>query len=164
MFVSLLLALASPLVAQDAPPPYAMPGEEPVDPYKASPANAGATPFRGDGMARAFGGKAGIQRIVDRFVTTNFADAKIGEIFTNHDQVRLRRVLFEQFCYILNAGCVYTGRDMASSHKDMGVKQGDMNKLVENLQAAMKAERVPFAAQNKFLAKLAPMRGHVVGQ
>lgn len=37
-----------------------------------------------------------------------------------------------------------------------------MNRMVEHLQAAMRAEGVPFAAQNRFLAKLAPMRGDVV--
>ncbi len=142
--------------------PQAAVQEQPVEPYKVDPANAGATPFAGDGMARAFGGQDGIRRIVDRFVTANFADRRIGEIFTNQDQVRLRRVLFEQFCYILNAGCTYTGRDMRTAHKDMGVQQGDMNRLVENLQAAMAAEHVPFAAQNRFLAKLAPMRHDVV--
>lgn len=142
--------------------PQTPPGEEPVEAYRVDPANAGATPFESDGMARAFGGQPGIRRIVDRFVTSNFADPRIGEIFTNQDQVRLRRTLFEQFCYILGAGCTYTGRDMRSAHKDMGVQQGDMNRLVENLQAAMAAEKVPFAAQNRFLAKLAPMRRDVV--
>lgn len=164
MVHSSLIALAL-LVApqqQTAPPAHAMPGEEAVDPYTVDPANAGATPFSGDGMARAFGGQDGIRRIVDHFVAVNFADDRIGEIFMNHDQVRLKRTLFEQFCYILNAGCAYTGRDMRSSHKDMGVQQGDMNRLVENLQAAMAAEEVPFAAQNRFLSKLAPMRGDVV--
>lgn len=159
---ALILAAPTALPAQDVPAaPHAMPGEEPVDAYAVSPKNAGATPFAGTGMARAFGGQAGIRRIVDRFVELNFADAKIGEFFQNHDKVRLRRTLFEQFCFILNAGCIYTGRDMASSHKDMGAGQGDMNRLVENLQRAMKAEKVSFSAQNKFLAKLAPMRRQV---
>ena len=164
MFHVSMIALALLAAPQDqaVAPAHAMPGEEAVDPYTVDPANAGATPFAGDGMARAFGGQDGIRRIVDRFVAENFADDRIGEIFTNHDQVRLKRTLFEQFCYIVNAGCAYTGRDMRSGHKDMGVQQGDMNRLVENLQAAMAAERVPFAAQNRFLAKLAPMRGQIV--
>jgi hemoglobin len=37
-----------------------------------------------------------------------------------------------------------------------------MNRIVEILQRAMKAEGVPFAAQNRFLSKLAPMRRNVV--
>lgn len=164
MFQSPMIAIALLIAPQDqtATPAHAMPGEEAVDPYTVDPANAGAAPFSGETMARAFGGQDGIRRIVDHFVALNFADERIGEIFANHDQVRLKRTLFEQFCYILNAGCTYTGRDMRSSHKDMGVQQGDMNRLVENLQAAMAAERVPFSVQNRFLAKLAPMRRDVV--
>ncbi|KQM96704.1 group I truncated hemoglobin [Sphingomonas sp. Leaf25] len=161
MILAALLLTLSP-VAQDHPPAHAMPGEEPVEPYRVDAANAGATPFAGEGMARAFHGQPGIRRIVDRFVATNFADRHIGEVFANHDQVRLKRTLFEHFCYILNAGCSYTGRDMLSAHKTMGVQQGDMNRLVENLQAAMGAEGVAFAAQNRFLAKLAPMRHDIV--
>lgn len=154
------LLLSGPVAAPL--PPQVPPGEEAVEPYRADPANAGARPFDGDAMARAFGGQEGIRRIVDRFVASNFDDPRIGEIFRNQDRARLRRVLFEQFCYILNAGCTYTGRDMKAAHRDMGVQQGDMNRLVENLQRAMAAQDVPFAAQNRFLAKLAPMRRDVV--
>jgi len=54
------------------------------------------------------------------------------------------------------------GRDMKTVHKDMGVQQADMNRLVELLQQSMRDEHVAFAAQNKFLSKLAPMRRDVV--
>lgn len=161
MFLAALALVFTP-AGQEAPAPYAMPGEEAVEPYKVDPANAGARPFAGDGMAKTFHGQDGIRRIVERFVATNFADAHVGEIFMNQDKARLKRTLFEQFCYILNAGCIYSGRDMRAAHKDMGVQQGDMNRVVENLQAAMLAEGVPFAAQNRFLSKLAPMRRDVV--
>jgi hemoglobin len=138
------------------------PGEEPVDPYTQSNANAGAAPFAGDAMWRAFGGTAGVDRVVDRFVARNVDDPRIGEIFKGQDLVRLRRTLKEQFCYILNGGCDYSGRTMKDAHRDLGIQSADMGPLVENLQAAMRAERVPFAAQNRFLAKLAPMRRDVV--
>lgn len=146
------------LVAQAAAVP---PGEEPVAPYVQSDANAGARPF-GPDMAAAFHGRAGIARIVDDFVATNLADPRIADIFKGQDLVRLRRVLAEQFCYLLGGGCGYTGRDMASAHKDMGVQAKDMNALVGNLQAAMRREGVPFARANAFLSKLAPMRSKIV--
>ena len=167
-FALLLLAtLAAPQHAEQAAPaqppaPYAMPGEDAVDPYTPSPDNAGTSPFKGDGMAQAFHGKDGIRRIIDGTVERAYADPVIGEIFTGHDKKRLKRVLFEQVCYILNAGCTYSGRDMAAAHKDLGVQQIDMNRLVELLQQAMGEEHVAFAAQNKLLAKLAPMRRDVV--
>lgn len=160
--LALLQATSPSTSTPPAPPPYAMPGEDTVDPYEASDRNAGAQPFTGTDMADAFHGQAGIHRIVEGFAARNYDDKVIGEIFASHDRVRLTRVVFEQFCYILNAGCHYTGRDMASSHKDMGNQQSDMNRLVENLQKAMTEEGVSFAAQNRFLAKLAPMRKDIV--
>jgi len=172
-----MLLLAAALLMQPAPEPPVdwdkefgveekvrdpVTGELPVDPYAQSNANAGAAPFTGDTMATAFGGQAGIRRIANRTVELSEADPRLAAIFQAHDMVRLKRTLFEQFCYILNAGCDYSGRDMASSHKDMGVRMRDLNALVENLQIAMREEKVGFAAQNRFLAKLAPMSGDVI--
>ena len=76
--------------------------------------------------------------------------------------VRLKRTLGEQFCYLLNAGCDYTGRDMRSAHEGMGLRKADLTALVENLQRAMNEADVPFAAQNKLLSKLAPMSKKVI--
>ncbi|MGJ3627266.1 group I truncated hemoglobin [Sphingomonas sp. MMS24-JH45] len=84
---------------------------------------------------------AGVARIVDAFVARNAADPRIANMFKGQDLVRLRRVLKEQFCYLLGGGCSYSGRDMKTAHKDMGVQAADMGALVENLQAAMAAER-----------------------
>lgn len=138
------------------------PGEQPVDPYEQSDANAGAMQFQGQGMWHAFHEQAGVDRIIDDFVNRNVADPVIGEIFKGQDVVRLRRTLKEQFCYILNGGCAYSGRTMKEAHKNLGVQMKDMNVLVVNLQKAMAAENVPFFAQNRFLAKLAPMKKDVV--
>lgn len=160
-------AEADPAAAEAAPMPREperdpVTGEVPVDPYAMSNANAGAGPFGGTGMRDAFHGQEGIRRVVNAMVDRSIADPRISEIFVAHDLVRLRRTLFEQFCYILNAGCDYSGRDMASSHKDLGLQVDDLNVLVEHLQAAMAAEGVGFAAQNRFLSKLAPMKRDVV--
>jgi hemoglobin len=134
------------------------PGEDPVDPYVQSNANAGTTPFTGDTMLKAFHGRAGIARMTDDLVERMLVDKRIAEIFKGQDVVRLRRTLKEQFCYILNGGCDYTGRSMKDAHKNMGLQNADMGALVEDLQAAMRKEGVPWFAQNRFLAKLAPMK------
>ena len=153
------MLIAAMLLLQAAAVP---PGEESVAPYVQGNANAGATPFAGDALWRAFHGSAGVSRIVDDMVARNQADPRISDIFRNQDTVRLRRTLKEQFCYIMGGGCSYTGRDMKSAHKDMGIQRADMGALVENLQAAMRREHVSFAAQSRLLAKLAPMHRDVV--
>jgi hemoglobin len=151
--------LKAPPAPLDVPPRVADPatGEYPVAPYTQSNANAGARPFSGKDIAAAFGGQQGIRRITSRLVELSSTDPRISDIFVNQDLIRLRRALFEQFCYILDAGCNYSGRDMATAHKDMGIRMADLNALVENLQRAMREEHVPFAAQNRLLSKLAPM-------
>ena len=152
-----MIALSLLLLVQTVPA-----GEEPVDPYTVSNANAGAQPITGDGTWAAFHEADGVRRIVDTFVTLNTTDPRIADIFKSHDMVRLRRTLFEQFCYLLGGKCDYTGLDMRAAHKDLGIQQADMGALVENLQKAMRQEGVSFAAQNKLLAKLAPMKRDVV--
>jgi len=152
------LGLAGAALAQDAVPP----GEQPVDPYARSSANAHATPLTDTRVFEAFHGKDGLARIAADTVDRSLADPRIKEIFATTDVPRLKRTLAEQFCYVLGGGCDYTGRDMKSVHKDMGVTNRDFNALVENLQWAMEKEGVPFFAQNKLLAKLAPMQRGVV--
>lgn len=157
MFV--FLAFAAAIAADPAPVP---PGEESVKPYVQSNANAGAAPFEGKAMWHAFHEQPGVDRIIDDFVDRNIHDPVIGEIFAAQDIVRLRRVLKEQFCYLLGGGCTYSGRSMKDAHQDMGVQMKDMNVLVGNLQKAMTDEHVAFFAQNRLLSKLAPMRRDVV--
>lgn len=167
--------IAAPAFAQDVQDPVDAPlarpaivmstehpNEEAVDPYVQSNANAGATPFEGPAMYAAFHGADGVGRVVDGFVNRNITDPRIMAQFAASDLVRVRRTLREQFCYILGGGCAYTGRDMASAHKDLGDQPADMSAIVENLQASMRDEGIPFATQNRFLAKLAPMKPVIV--
>ena len=51
---------------------------------------------------------------------------------------------------------------MKSSHAGLGIDRADFNRLVEVLQVAMNQHKVPFRAQNKLLAKLAPMHREIV--
>lgn len=157
--LSASLALALPALAQD---PAHRPGEEAVDPYVASDANAGAQPFAGTEMFGAFHGQAGIDRIVDGMLDRSVADPRTAGIFVATDMVRLRRTLKEQFCYVLGGPCAYTGRSMKDAHDEIGLQPADMGALVEHLQTAMSEEGVPFHTQNRFLAKLAPMRRDIV--
>jgi len=163
--------MASSALAQDADPGLETsldrpsteyPGELEVEPYERSNANAGAVPFAGLGMYDAFHGPEGVARVANGFVDRVLADPRLIPAFAAADEVRFRRTIREQFCYILGGPCQYTGRDMLSSHRDVGGQATDFAAIVENLQAAMSQEGIPFATQNRFLAKLAPMRRDTV--
>lgn len=109
-----------------------------------------------------FGGEAGLTALMETFMAGLLADPRTQPFFANADQVRVKRQLVEQFCVILGGGCTYTGRDMRSSHMGQNIDRNDFNALVEVLQVAMDKHDVPFRAQNKLLAKLAPMHREIV--
>ena len=153
------LALAAALGLIAAP---ALAEEQPVDPYTVSDANAGTAPITDPAVFKAFHGQGGVNRIVASLIGFYHTDPRLTDIFHTADFERLQRLLGEQFCYLLGGPGHYTGRDMASAHKDMGLQVRDFDALVEDLQSAMDKEHVPNWAQNKLLAKLAPMKRAVV--
>jgi hemoglobin len=108
-----------------------------------------------------FGGEAGLTALMDDFMVRLLADARTRPFFEQVDQVKVKRHLVEQFCRILGGGCAYTGRDMVQAHAGLGIVRSEFNALVEALQLAMNAQGIPFRAQNKLLAKLAPMHREV---
>jgi hemoglobin len=155
-------ALAAALAAGFLGGGQALAEEQPVPPYTMSDANAGTTPIEGHAVFDAFHGRDGVGRIVDSLIVSYHTDPRLSDIFHAADFERLSRLLKEQFCYILGGPCHYTGRDMRTAHADQGLQVRDFDALVEDLQAAMDKEHVPFWAQNRLLAKLAPMKRMVV--
>lgn len=111
-----------------------------------------------------FGGRAGLDALMETFMAGMLADPILQPFFVNSDQERVKRQLAEQFCVILGGDCRYSGRDMKSSHAGLDINRNHFNRLVEVLQDAMDQHDVPFTAQNKLLAKLAPMHREVVTQ
>ena len=119
--------------------------------------NLGNTPMEGTETFQAFGGKEGLVKIMDDFMIGLVADPRTKPFFDNDKQTFIKAMLVEQMCELMNGGCKYAGRDMKTSHANMKVNREAFNALVEQFQFAMDKHNVPFSAQNKLLAKLAPM-------
>lgn len=112
----------------------------------------------------AFGGEAGLSALMEDFVARLVADPRTHRFFADIDQAALKRHLVEQFCAVLGGGCPYTGRDMVEAHAAFGIDRAAFNALIEDLQAAMSARGVPFRAQNRLLAVLAPMHREIINR
>ena len=119
-------------------------------------------PPKDDSLYRDLGEQAGITHIVEGMLLNIAADPRIVRHFENIDIVRLRDKLVEQICVEAGGPCTYTGDSMEESHKGQNLTPSDFNALVENLQDAMSAQGVPMPAQNRLLARLAPMRAQVI--
>ncbi|NRF67615.1 group 1 truncated hemoglobin [Aquincola sp. S2] len=113
---------------------------------------------------RAFGEKPGLVALMDDFMQRLLADERTAPFFRPVNQAHVKAQLVEQFCELLGGPCRYEGADMKSSHQDLEIGRRHFNALVELLQQAMDARGVPFAEQNRLLAKLAPMHRDIVTQ
>lgn len=111
---------------------------------------------------RDFGEKAGLVRIMDDFMLNLLADPRTRPFFENADQTRIKAQLVDQICAALDGPCKYEGAPMAPVHAGLGIKREHFNALVEDLQLAMDKQGVPFRAQNKLLARLAPLHREIV--
>lgn len=119
-------------------------------------------PPRDDGLYRDLGEQAGITRIVEGTLLNAVQDPRISRHFLDIDIERLRDKLIEQLCYESGGPCTYSGDSMEESHKGQNLTPSDFNALVESLQDAMDAQGVATPAQNRLLARLAPMREQVI--
>jgi hemoglobin len=113
------------------------------------------------------GGKPAITAVVDEFVGRVAADGRINHFFattaSNPSQLAaFKGKLVDQICQAAGGPCQYTGKDMKSAHRGMGITAADFNALVEDLVGALDAFKVAKADKDQLLAVLGPMQGAIV--
>ncbi|HEY4363898.1 MAG TPA: group 1 truncated hemoglobin [Bryobacteraceae bacterium] len=113
------------------------------------------------------GKKKAITAVVDEFVGRVAADTRINHYFaqTAADPARLKSFkmkLVDQICQATGGPCKYTGKDMKSAHRGMGITSGDFNALVEDLAGALDKFKVGGKEKGELLGALAPMKSDIV--
>lgn len=108
------------------------------------------------------GGKEAITAVVEQFVANVANDNRINQRFATTDIPRLKRLLVEQICAGTGGPCVYTGRDMRTTHAGMRISTADFNALVQDLVAALDKFKVPDREKNELLGILGPMKKEIV--
>lgn len=115
-----------------------------------------------DTLYQQLGARPGLVRLMDDFMVRLLADARMRPFFKDADQAALKKQLVLQFCEVSGGPCRRNGPTMKEAHDGMDITRGDFNALVEVLQDAMDAQGVPFPAQNRLLARLAPMHRDII--
>ena len=108
------------------------------------------------------GGKDAITAVVDDFVGRVAADTRINSFFATTDIPGLKRNLVNQICAASGGPCTYTGRDMKTAHRGMGVTNAHFDALVGDLVTTLNKFKVPEQEKNELLAALGPMRADIV--
>ena len=123
----------------------------------ASPAFA-----QSDALYQQLGGQPGLVRLMDDFMVRLLADKRMQPFFKDVDQAHVKAQLVDQFCEVSGGPCKLKGPDMKRVHEGFDIDRAAFNALVEVLQQSMDAQGIPCAAQNRLLAKLAPMHRDIV--
>jgi hemoglobin len=124
----------------------------------------------GGGQAKAqdltlyqkFGEKDGITKLAANVTDRWVADPRIGQTFDDINLDRFKRLLSDQFCELVGGPCKYTGRNMYQSHKGLHLNTAEFNALAEDLYVSMDELDIPYWAQNRLMALLAPMEHDIV--
>ncbi len=114
-----------------------------------------------------YGGHATVVVVVDAFVARVAADARINAFFaeTAADSVRLSRFkarLVEQVAGWMGGPEVYTGRDMVSAHRFMGVDDRAFDALVQDLVLTLRDAGVEEADIAALAPRVLALRGDIV--
>jgi len=124
----------------------------------------GMKPMMQKSLYDRLGGKDALTAVVDDFVGNVAADKRINGFFAKADIPRLKRNLVDQICQGTGGPCVYTGKDMKTAHKGMGIRDADFNALVEDLVKTLNKFNVPAKEQGELLGILGPLKPQIVNQ
>jgi len=113
------------------------------------------------------GGKKAITAVVDEFVNNCAGDTRINKFFadTAKDKKRLanfKKNLVNQICQASGGPCKYTGKDMKTAHKGMGISGDDFDALVQDLVKALDKFNVGATEKGELLGALGPMKKDIV--
>lgn len=124
---------------------------------------------QGKSLYSRLGGKKAITAVVDEFVNNCAGDTRINKFFadTAKDPKRLAKFkgnLVAQICQTSGGPCKYTGKDMKTAHKGMGITDADFGALVEDLVKALDKFNVGATEKNELLGALGGLKDQIVGQ
>ena len=108
------------------------------------------------------GGKAAITAVVDDFVGRVAADNRINSFFATTDIPRFKMNLVNQICEASGGPCKYTGQDMKTTHRGMGITNAQFDALVGDLVATLDEFKIAEKEKNELLSVLGPMRKDIM--
>lgn len=111
------------------------------------------------------GGYDAIALVVDDFITRLATDKRFERFFAGFSEdskKRLRQHILDQFCAAAGGPCIYTGREMRTSHKGLGITEADWDAAAKHLVAALDKYKVPEAEKNDLLAFVTSQKKDIV--
>ena len=93
-------------------------------------------------------------------------DTQLGRFWANRGDdgiAREKQLLVDYLCSSAGGSLLYTGRDMLTSHRGMGITDSDWQIFIGHLKATLAEFQVPQPEQDDVLAFIDSTRADIVG-
>jgi len=111
------------------------------------------------------GGYDAISAVVNELAVRLVTDRKLGVYFkglSNDSKRKLIAHLTDFVCSATGGPCIYTGRDMKTSHEGLGITEGEWNRFVKITKEVLDKFKVPAKEQEEFLQAVASLKPAIV--
>ena len=133
------------------------------------PMNASDTDASGGQMKKSLyarlGGYDAIAAVVDDFIGRLVADKRLTKFFVGHSEDSLKKIrmhVIDQLCAAAGGPCLYTGRDMKTSHHGLGITGDDWDAAANHLVETLDKFKVPAAEKGELLAIVGTLKKDIV--
>jgi hemoglobin len=116
-------------------------------------------------LYQRLGGYDALAAVTDAFVGRLVQDPELGRFFGGHGAhslARIRQLVIEQLCAATGGPCLYTGRDMRTTHAGMGITEAQWDRSVGHFVATLDQFAVPEAERAEVLAIVGPLKDDIV--
>jgi hemoglobin len=111
------------------------------------------------------GGYDAISAVVNELAVRLVTDRKLGVYFkglSNDSKRKLIAHLTDFVCSATGGPCIYTGRDMKTSHEGLGITEEEWDRFVRITKEVLDKFKVPAREQQEFLQAVAPLKSVIV--
>ncbi len=133
-------------------------------PMNASDADAGGGQMK-KSLYDRLGGYDAIAAVVDDFIGRLVADKKLTKFFVGHSEDSLKKIrmhVIDQLCAAAGGPCLYTGRDMKTSHHGLGITSDDWDAAANHLVETLDKFKVPATEKGELLAFVGTLKKDIV--
>ena len=124
-----------------------------------------ATKAQDKTLYERLGGYDGIAKVVDDFIGRLVADKQFEKFFigqSTDSRKKIRNHVIEQFCVAAGGPCVYTGRDMKTTHAGLGITEAEWNAGANHLIAALDKYKVDEKSKAEVVAFVSTLKKDIV--
>jgi hemoglobin len=111
------------------------------------------------------GGYNALAAVVDDFIVRLVSDKQFEKFFigqSTDSRKRIRQHILDQFCAATGGPCIYTGREMKTSHAGLGITNAEWDAAAKHLVASLDKFKVPEKEKGEILAFVTSLKKDIV--